>query len=68
VNDPMSVGGELCRRRCAAGWSQRDVARRLGVNQTTVSAWETGRRAIPAHQATAYAALLDEIEAGDGAA
>jgi DNA-binding transcriptional regulator YiaG len=44
------------------------VARRLGVNQTTVSAWEAGRRLISANQAKAYAVLLDEIEAGDGAA
>jgi transcriptional regulator with XRE-family HTH domain len=62
--DVLADVDELCRRRVAAGWGQRAVARQLGVNQTTISAWEARRRAIPAVQAKAYADLLDEIEAG----
>lgn len=60
---PLEVE-ELRGRRLRAGWGQRAVAKRLRVDQTSISAWETRRRPIPLAQAVAYAALLDDIEAG----
>lgn len=38
-----SLGELLTSRREAKGWSQADFAERVGVGQTTVSAWESGR-------------------------
>lgn len=41
---PSTVGPGLVRRaRRAADLSQRDLAARLGVSQSTVARWETGQ-------------------------
>lgn len=33
------------------GWSQKDLASRLGCDQDTVSRWSTGKTPVPAHVA-----------------
>jgi transcriptional regulator with XRE-family HTH domain len=47
---PATPGDWVRRQREAVGWSQRDLARRLGVYPTTVERWELGqRRPSPEH-------------------
>jgi len=48
--------------RRARGWSQAELARRLGISSRGhVSDWETGKERIPAEQAIA----LDRLSAGE---
>jgi len=42
-------GNELARLRKAANLSQADLAHRIGVSDTYISAIETGRKAAPPH-------------------
>jgi transcriptional regulator with XRE-family HTH domain len=44
---PAFDGDELRCARVTCGWSQGDLARRIGVTQSTISAWETNGRPIP---------------------
>jgi DNA-binding transcriptional regulator YiaG len=56
--------------REAAGCSQEDVARHLGVNRVTVSRWEKGERTPRRAHLLAYVAVLDVLRgasAGDAA-
>ena len=54
----------LCRAtREAAGVSQAEIARELGVAQPTISAWETSRWGIAPEHVEAYVALLDDLRA-----
>jgi transcriptional regulator with XRE-family HTH domain len=39
---------ELSAWRTARAWSVRDLAARLGVEPSTVSRWESGKRPVPA--------------------
>jgi transcriptional regulator with XRE-family HTH domain len=57
----------LRRRRLALGLSQRWIARRMEVDQTTVSNWETETWPISAQRFAQYQELLDEQEAADAA-
>jgi transcriptional regulator with XRE-family HTH domain len=41
---PATIAGRLKRWREALGWSQRELARRIGVCPSTVERWELGRR------------------------
>ena len=52
------IVAELTRRRVERGVTQDAVALSLGVTQATVSRWESGRRPIPLHRLSAYAALV----------
>jgi transcriptional regulator with XRE-family HTH domain len=58
LGDPFAVA--LYRLRDARGWSQQDIARRLGVAVNTVSRWERGEivRPDPVHRRR-LAALFD---------
>ena len=38
----MNLGNSLFKARKKRGFSQEDVAERLGVSRQTVSKWETG--------------------------
>lgn len=62
-----SLGQHLLELRKAAGWSQDDLATRIGYTQTAISLWERGLRA-PSVVALAMLALafetpLDELAA-----
>lgn len=48
---------DLRRFRDQRGWSQAELARRLGVHFTTVSRWEAGNRTIPELAAKALRTL-----------
>lgn len=43
----MSIGTAIRAAREARGWSQPDLAAKVGVARETVSRWETGALAIP---------------------
>jgi len=61
------ASGSARRIRQAAGLSQAEVAAVLGVAQTTVASWETGRRVPRGPAAVRYGRLLEEL-ARDSAA
>lgn len=54
-----------------AGLSQREAARRLGVNQSSVSFWESGRyhprAAMLVKMADLYCCTIDELMGRDSA-
>jgi DNA-binding XRE family transcriptional regulator len=53
------VGRRLAEERQTRGWSQQDLADRLGVDRTAVGRWERGARTIPLHRLMAAARLFD---------
>lgn len=52
-------GNTLREARRAHGWTQADLAERLGVSQTYVSFLESGRRPVPDHMAATLVRRLD---------
>jgi DNA-binding transcriptional regulator YiaG len=56
----LPPAAERRRIRQAAGISQDDMARALGVSQMSIWRWERGTR--PREHEAAYARLLDELE------
>lgn len=52
-------GTSLRQARLARGWTQVELAQRLGVSQTYVSLWESGRRPVPEHLAAPLVSQLD---------
>lgn len=53
-----TLGGRLARARDAAGMSEADIARQIGVKKTTIVAWETDRAAPRANRLTMLAGIL----------
>ena len=49
----------LKKRRLAAGLSQKDLAERLGIVQSAISAWESGEKMPRASQLPALAEALN---------
>lgn len=61
----MSLKDNLVRLRTAKGWSQDELARKIGVRQNTIAAIETGetkRTKYLADLARALGATVDELE------
>ena len=62
----MDLGNNLFHARKRRGFSQEDVAQRLGVSRQTVSKWETGETVPDIRQSKKMAALynisLDELK------
>ena len=52
----MVSGGHLLRLRASRGWTQGQLAERLGVTGATISRWESGQR-VSRHQRWLEAAL-----------
>jgi transcriptional regulator with XRE-family HTH domain len=48
------------------GWSGNELGRRLGVHRNTVSAWATGRVAVPGYVAEYLRVMLLAKEALSG--
>ena len=42
----MITGEQIRQLRTSRDWSQTEFGRRVGVNQATVSIWETGRNMV----------------------
>ncbi len=55
---PSALQSALDRR----GWSQSELARRLGYNRATITAYCLGTRPAPAHDSSRIARLLDDGE------
>jgi len=53
------VNTRLVTLRLAAGKSQCDIARDLGVHERAVQRWESGKHVPDAHRWPAYAKLLE---------
>lgn len=53
---------ELRAFRVARGWSQKQLAARIGVDHSAVSYWESGKRAISEPAAMAIR-TLDNVKA-----
>ena len=64
-----SIGDRIKRARKSRGFSQADLARRVGVSQPAIANWESGvhdpRRLMLAKLADALEAPLDWLAAGD---
>lgn len=45
----VHLGERISRWRSVRGWSQREMARRLGISHTSVNAWEHDRK-YPCHR------------------
>jgi len=58
------LGAELRERREARGWSQADLALKLGVTPNAVSAWELNHCGASDEHAAALVALLGPSERG----
>ena len=61
----MSIGITFSQARIRAGLSQSEVARRLGIDQSTVSCWESGKKFPRASKlarlADLYGCTIDEL-------
>ncbi len=57
--DADTLGGRLSRARDAAGLSTAGLARRLGVQTSTVQAWENDRSQPRANRLSMLAGVLD---------
>lgn len=58
-SESMLTGDEIRRARQRAGWSQGELARRLGVAMRTVGNWERGDTS-PAQKETALRSVLSD--------
>jgi len=52
--------GHLREARMRAGWSQVELARRIGVRQSTIVRWEAGAHLCSGAQADRVVAVFDE--------
>lgn len=61
----MDLGNNLCKARKKSGFSQEDVAEKLGVSRQTISKWETNETLPDIRQSKRLAVLyhlsLDEL-------
>jgi phage repressor protein C with HTH and peptisase S24 domain len=68
---PMALKDNLIRLRTERGWSQAELARRVGVRQNTIAAIETGatvRTKYLPQIARALGVTVDELDPPDGVA
>jgi hypothetical protein len=59
---PATSGDWIKRQREAVGWSQRELAKRLGVYPTTVERWELGQRRPAARHLAKVESLLGVVK------
>ncbi|MEM8772551.1 MAG: XRE family transcriptional regulator [Pseudomonadota bacterium] len=68
MNDQGSIGERIRSARKAKGFSQADLARRIGVSQPAIATWESGvhdpRRLVLAKLADALSTPLEWLAAG----
>ncbi|MFG5411439.1 helix-turn-helix domain-containing protein [Piscinibacter sakaiensis] len=54
----IKIGEQIRRRRILVGWSQSELAAKVGVSQMTVSNWESGKSQVRPEQKKAIYGLL----------
>ena len=54
------IGRQMRRAREEKGWSQREIAGRLGVSSATATRWESGSQAINFPDLERFAKLLEK--------
>jgi transcriptional regulator with XRE-family HTH domain len=54
----MDLHWRLARWREAKGWTQQELADRIGVSRTAVTQWESGRTTPTANNLAAVASIL----------
>lgn len=54
--DAAGAGARIRRRRQALGWTQEQLARKIGVHESSVLAWETGE-----HYPRRYAGKVEAV-------
>lgn len=54
----MKIGEKIKLRRKELGWSQRDLAERMGYNHSTITRIETGKIDIPQSRILQFAEVL----------
>ena len=57
-DEPQQIGARLAEARSTAGLSQRQIADRLGVRESTVAKWETGETVPRGHGVSKLAGML----------
>lgn len=61
----MSIAAALTDARLRSGYTQTEAARRIGVDQSTVSYWESGKKTPQAFKlaklADLYGCTIDEL-------
>lgn len=59
------IGGTIAAKRQEKGWTQKELAERVGTNQIQVSRWENGKHLPTLEQfvciADAFKCSLDEL-------
>lgn len=59
---PLTIGEFIASRREAMGLTQSELAELLGVRQSTIGNWESGRNDVRRHQFVAVAEALQVAE------
>lgn len=62
IDDPIQKLHFMQAIRCAAGWTQKDVADHLGVPQSAVSKWENKTQRPDFANGYRLMTLLDELQ------
>lgn len=58
LDDEHHIGERLARARLAAGLTQREVADRIGVKESTIGKWESGETSPRGHRVSKLAGML----------
>lgn len=52
------LGAAIQRLRDALGWTQSDLAKKVGLNRTSITNIEAGRQRFPLHEVEKFAAAF----------
>jgi len=58
LDDAHHIGARLAKARTAAGLSQRGMADRIGVKESTIARWESGETSPRGHRVSKLAGML----------
>ncbi|MGA9278197.1 helix-turn-helix domain-containing protein [Ilumatobacter sp.] len=58
LDDERHIGARLAEARSAAGFTQREIADRIGVKESTIAKWETGDTSPRGHRVSKLAGVL----------
>lgn len=58
LDDELHIGARLAQARAAAGLTQRQIADRIGVKESTIDRWESGETSPRGHRVSKLAGML----------